>query len=339
MTWEWPVAIYLWLAGLSGGAYFTAFLADFLSGGKHEEWMRWAIYLGVPAVLIGTLLLVIDLGEQFRAWHLFVGLAPSSWQVVSTYGAASLRAWPPFLNLYPVSPMSLGSWILLLWSTIGVALIALWFAKAFKSGKEKTSLSGAIASALRPLLPTLGALKWIAFILSILLIAYTGVLLSATNKGLWANALPLPALFVASAISTGIATIVLIQSAVSGLLRRTLLAQAGEATTGEAVAVWGKADAIVILIEVVALALYLLWIGLLSGPIGAQAVRALLVGSLAVPFWGGVVILGLLIPLALEASVLRTGKEPPATLLIASALCVLFGGFILRMVVVLGGQL
>jgi len=338
MTWEWQVAIYLWLAGLGGGAYFAAFLADRLSGGKHEEWVRIATYLGVPAVLIGSLLLGMDLGEQFSAWHLFVGLSPSSWQVVSTQGAASLRTWPPSLSLFPLSPMSLGSWILLLWAVIGVALIALWFARAFES-LEETNLFGTVASALRPFLPALNVLKWIAFALSVLLIAYTGVLLSATNKGLWANALPLPALFVASAISTGIAAIVIIMSTAIGPALRSLFGQVGEATTGEAVATLGKADAVVILIEVVALTLYLLWIGLLSGPAGAQAVGVLLSGSLALPFWGGVVVLGLLIPLALEASALRAGKEPAATVLLTSALCVLLGGFILRMVVVIGGQL
>ena len=339
MTWEWQVAIYLWLAGLGGGAYFTAFLTDRLSGGKHEEWVRIATYLGVPAVLLGSLLLVTDLGERFRAWHLFVGLSPSSWQVISTSGAASLRTWPPFLNLYPISPMSLGSWILLIWSVIGVALIALWFAKAFESVGEETNLFSTVASALRPFLPALNALKWIVFVLSVLLIAYTGVLLSATNKGLWANALPLPALFVASAISTGIATILIIMSTAIGPALRTLLGQVGEATTGETVVTLGKADAVVMVIEVVALALYVLWIGLLSGPAGAQAIGVLLSGSLALPFWGGVVVLGLLIPLALEASVLRTRKEPPAIVLVASALCVLLSGFILRMVVVIGGQL
>jgi polysulfide reductase chain C len=338
MTWEWQVAIDLWLAGLAGGAYFTAFLADRFSGGKHEEWVRIATYLGVPAALIGSLVLAMDLGEQFRAWHLFIGLSPSSWQVVSTYGAASLRTWPPFLNLYPISPMSLGSWILLFWSLIGVALIALWFAKAFES-VEEANFFGTVASALRPFLPALNVLKWIAFALSVLLITYTGVLLSATNKGLWANAFPLPALFVASASLTGIAAILIIMSTAIGPSLRTLFGTAGEATTGEAVATLGKAGAVVILIEIVALALYLLWIGLLSGPAGAQAIGVLLSGSLAVPFWGGVVVLGLLIPLALEANVLRTRKEPPAIVLTASALCVLLGGFILRMVVVIGGQL
>lgn len=338
MTWEWQVAIDLWLAGLGGGAYFAAFLADRFSGGKHEEWVRIATYLGVPAALIGSLLLAIDLGEQSRAWHLFVGLSPFSWQVASTYGVASLRTWPLSLNLYPISPMSLGSWILLLWSLVGVALIALWFAKAFES-IEEANLFGTVASALRPFLPALNALKWIACVLSVLLIAYTGVLLSATNKGLWANALPLPALFVASAILTGIAAILILMSTAIGPSLRTLFGTVGEATTSEAVTTLGKAGAVVILIELVVLALYLLWIGFLSGPAGAQAIGVLLSGSLAVPFWGGVVVLGLLIPLALEANVLRTRKELPATVLVASALCVLFGGLILRMVVVIGGQL
>ncbi len=311
MLWKWEVAIYLWLAGLGGGAYFAAFLANRLSGGRYKEWVRFAVYLGVPAGLLGSLLLVLDLGEQLRSWHLFTGFRPGS-------------------------PMSMGSWILLIWSVIGVAMIALWFAEVFPA-EEKGPL-GAIASVLRPLVPVVNVLSWVAFVLATLLIAYTGVLLSATNQALWRGALLLPALFVASAVSTGIAALLVVTSTRIGPFLRELFGEAGETPATEAVARLGKADTVVIVIEAVALTGYLLWLSVFSTPDAALSASLLLSGTLSPFFWVGVVFIGLLIPLGLEFVALRKARAVHVTALLP-ALCTLFGGLVLRAVVVFGGQL
>jgi len=311
MTWEWGVALDLWLAGLAGGAYFTAFLADRLSGGKHEEWVRFAIYLGVPVALLGSLLLVLDLGQQLRAWHLFTGFRLAS-------------------------PMSMGSWILLLWATVGIALIALWFAETFPT--EEKGFFGTLASLFRPLLPGLNILGWVAFVLAALLITYTGVLLSATNRALWRGALPLPALFVASAISTGIAALLVIVSTGVGPLLRSLFGEVGHTPTKEAVSKLGKVVALVMVIELIVLSGYLVWLRAFSTPDAALAAGLLISGSLSPFFWVGVILTGLLIPLGLLFIAIREGRVTPVTALL-SALCILFGGLVLRAVVVFGGQL
>jgi polysulfide reductase chain C len=312
MLWKWEVVVYLWLAGLGGGAYFAAFLADRLSGGRYKEWVRFAVYLGVPVVLLGSLLLVMDLGQQLRSWHLFTGFRP-------------------------VSPMSMGSWILLIWSAIGVAMIALWFAEAFPA-EEKGPL-GAIASVLRPLVPVANVLGWVAFVLAALLIAYTGVLLSATNQALWGGALLLPALFVASAISTGIAALLVVMSTGIGPFLRDLFGEVGEATTAEAVEELGKADAVVMVIESVILTGYLFWLSTFSTPDAALAAGLLLFGSLSPFFWVGIVFTGLVIPLGLEFVALRKAEPAIPLTALLSALCALFGGLVLRAVMVFGGQI
>lgn len=312
MTWEWPVAIDIWLAGLAGGAYFTAFLADRFSGGKHKEWVRFAVYLGVPAALLGALILVMDAGEQLRSWHLFTGFRL-------------------------VSPMSMGSWIVLVWSAIGVAMIALWFAEAFPA-EEKGPFS-TIASVLRPLVPVVDILSWVAFVLAALLIAYTGVLLSATNQALWGGALLLPALFVASAISTGIAALLVAVSTGVGPFLRDLFGEVGEATPAEAVVELVKVNTVVIVIESVILIGYLLWLSAFSTPDAALSVGLLLSGSLSPLFWIGVVFTGLLIPLGSGFMALRKAQPAIPLPALLSALCVLFGGVVLRAVVVLGGQM
>ena len=89
MTWKWELVIYLWIAGIAGGAYFVAFLVNWLTGRKAEQLPKIATLIGVPLVGVGSLLLIVDLGEQLRAWHLFTRFKIGS-------------------------PMNMGSWILLL---------------------------------------------------------------------------------------------------------------------------------------------------------------------------------------------------------------------------------
>jgi formate-dependent nitrite reductase membrane component NrfD len=279
MVWEWPIWLYLWAAGVAGGGFFAAFLVNLFSGGKYKRMLRIATLVGLPLVLVGVLLLVIDLGNQLWAWHLFV-------------------------RFYLISAMSLGSWILTLWSIIAVILLALWFTE------EPIGIFDRVFSLLRPFVSLAGPLGWVEFVLSVLLIAYTGVLLSNTNQALWASVL-LPMLFVVSAVSTGMAATLL----VSALL--------GQAIPHE----FGRAGAILAGLEVLALIAFL----------ATVPASVLISGPLALWFWIGVVLLGLLVPFGLEVWTVRAKTTVP--LVLASTLCVLLGGVILRAVVVIGGQM
>jgi formate-dependent nitrite reductase membrane component NrfD len=283
--WEWPTWVYLWAAGVAGGGYFAAFLADRFTGRKHKELLQIATWIGVPLVLLGVLLLVFDLGNPLWAWHLFA-------------------------RFMPASPMSLGSWILFIWSITGVALIALWFAEIFEPAGQPTDLFARVASLLRPLVPATEILVWIALVLSVLLIAYTGVLLSNTSQPLWTTVL-LPTLFVVSAISTGLAATLL----VSALMGKEIPHE------------FGQAGAIMAVLEVLALISFLV-----AAPAGV-----LINGPLSLWFWVGVVLIGLVVPFGLELWTLKA--KGTRLLVLASTLCVLLGGFILRAVVVIGGQI
>ncbi|NPV09577.1 MAG: polysulfide reductase NrfD [Anaerolineae bacterium] len=300
MTWEWQTAVYLWVAGIAGGAYLAAFLVN-VFGYRRRDLVRRATYVGVPLVILGTLLLVYDLGKPLRAWHLFLSFRANAWEVVPGVGVASLRGFPPNIPFYPGSPMSMGSWILFLFIAIGVVMAVLWAAES--------SEGRGILGWLQPLAPVAGILSWVMAGLSVLLIAYTGVLLSATNQPLWAGALLLPALFVISAVATGTALLLLV-----------------EALRGRDIPhVFGRAAATLAVLEVIALAGFLLTVPSV----------VLVTGSLSPWFWGGVVVVGLLVPFGLE---LYSARKMMAPLMIASTLCVLLGGLVLRMVVVIGGQ-
>jgi formate-dependent nitrite reductase membrane component NrfD len=313
MTWEWPIAIDLLAAGLAGGAYFSGFLTDRISGGKHALLPKIAMFLGVPLVLLGSLLLVLDLGEQLRAWHLFTRFRPGS-------------------------AMSMGSWILILYALIGIVMIALWWADSFDPEKIKlTGLSG-LAKVIRPARPALGVLSWIALVLAVVLMTYTGVLLSATNQALWASTFLLPVLFVVSAVFTGSALLLLVLKSGLGRLLDILFGGEGETIPDETINAMAKATAVVGVWNVVVLAAFLAWLAFGSTAAAADSVGILTFGGLAFLFWVGVVIVGLLIPLALLYASVR-GKEPVVGAILTSACLVLIGGFVLRLVIVLGGQM
>jgi len=285
VVWEWPIFIDLWAAGVAGGGFFAAFLVDRLTGRKHKLAVQIATWVGVPLVLLGVLLLVLDLGNQLWAWHLFV-------------------------RFYPVSPMSLGSWILTLWSIGSVALVALWFAEMVEPTEQPADLFAQVASWLRPLVPATEILLWIVFVLSVLLITYTGVLLSSTRMPLWSTAL-LPTLFVTSAIFTGTSLI------------RLILALLGSGVVGEL----GKAILILAAVQAVVLVAFLL----------AVPAGLLIAGPLSLLFWLGVVLIGVVVPFAVELWALRA--KVARLLAPVSSVCVLLGGLALRAVLVIGGQM
>lgn len=303
MTWNWQVAVYLWAAGVAGGGYFAAFLVDRLTGGRHKSLMRTALYLGIPLAAIGVFMLVLDLGKPLRAWHLFV-------------------------RFFPGSPMSMGSWILFVWLVVGIALVVLWWAESFSPGRKLPELVEVLLSALRDLILFAGVLSWILLATSVLLVAYTGVLLSTSSRALWSASPMLPALFVVSAVSTGIAGSLLVLSATRG-----------RAGLGELMAKLGEADTILIILEMVILVVYLVWLGLLSSPVAAEAVKVLVSGKLGLLFWLGVAVVGLILPLGLELAATRGGKGVKVPLVALSSLFVLCGGFVLRWVVLFAGQI
>ncbi|HUV95375.1 MAG TPA: NrfD/PsrC family molybdoenzyme membrane anchor subunit, partial [Anaerolineae bacterium] len=79
LSWGTPLFFDLWVAGMAGGAYFAAFLTHLFGANEDQRLLKLATYVGVPMVLLGVLTLVVDLGEPFRFWHLYVGLTPYWW--------------------------------------------------------------------------------------------------------------------------------------------------------------------------------------------------------------------------------------------------------------------
>jgi formate-dependent nitrite reductase membrane component NrfD len=317
MTWTWPIIIYLWLAGIGGGAYAITFLAHRLGGGRYQGARRVAAGLGIPGVILGVALLVLDLGYPFRAWHLFV-------------------------RFRPLSPMSVGSWLLLAWAVVASVLFLTWWARSLA---EQGTLSGwrKVVGFFRIVGPVAGVLDALEFALSIFLATYTGVLLSSSSVPLWSSTLLLPALFVASAVATGTALLNLAGALGSQQVGPPLMA------------LFSRGAAAVGLVEILLLGGLLLWAAAVPAPVASAAagsaqgtavspalpaVTALVSGALRLPFWVGVVLVGIVLPVGTEmALTIRGFERPPRALLALCTLMVLSGGLVLRAVIVLGGQI
>lgn len=162
-------------------------------------------------------------------------------------------------------------------------------------------------------------LEIVGCVIALAVAAYTGVLLGVVETfPLWHSPL-LPLLFVVSATSTGVASVVLAgfcfpqeQEHLHRLLVRTRL-------------VLPAAEIILVL---------LLLATTQGNPTGAATVESLLTGSYAVAFWLGLIVVGLVFPLGLSAYELIK-KEAKPWVTVGAEAAVLVGGFLLRYLVVI----
>lgn len=203
------------------------------------------------------------------------------------------------------------------WIFIGSVLLAVFTlcAFVFALGLRFVKLS-------RGFMKTIGT---IGFVTGIGVSAYTGILIGIVfNVPFW-NAPALPLIFMISALSTGLSTLILLIIEMKDEIIETISHELA------------KADGYVMILELIVLAIFLLIRS--YGPIGAiESVKMILFGDLAVYFVGGVLLMGLAIPIMLTFGYkLRGGKAKHVTFV--SALFVLIGGAMLRYVVLKAGIL
>lgn len=149
------------------------------------------------------------------------------------------------------------------------------------------------------------------------LASYTGVLLATTHLPAWSTNPLLGALFLASAASTGMAAV--------GI---GLVLSRGRVGGG-----WARlkqADNVALILEIALLVLFLVLLGV--------AARPLLMGVNGILLIGGVLIVGLVIPLIMQFRAGFGGLKASTGLTLLVSALILLGGFIMRMVIVMGGQ-
>ena len=294
--WGWYIVLYFFIGGLAGGCYFIATLIDQFGRAEDRPIARFGYYVAFPAVLVSGLLLTIDLNRPLRFWHMLV----------------ERNTLEPMFK--PYSPMSIGSWALLVFGFFTF----LSFMGALAEEHEEhvrwrflRRFRWKAFCAVRP--PSLGG-KIVAFLggLAGLFIAgYTGVLLSVTNRPIWSDTPLVGMLFIVSAASTSAALLM-------------LLAHRYGWRTLPGVASLHRMDQIVLTLEMFVLLALVISLG--------PAVRGWL------NIWGValllVVALGMVWPLIMGRRH-SAGRHVDLT---TSALLVLVGGFFLRLIVVFSSE-
>ena len=320
-VWGWEIPLYLFLGGVVAGMMVFAGLAMLRTAKGEDTRGFFSVQTPLAAFLLlnlGMLALLLDLAHP-------------------------LYVWAVYLTFEPASPMSWGSWVLLVVYAILLvsALIRLdeawpWLGRTFPVVKRWsaaiTGNSGRLA-----------LLGWINIVFGVAVGIYTGILLNTmVARPLW-NTAVLPVLFLVSGLSAGAAAMHLAtrffgrrpapQGMVGGFfaaLAQPLGREPPEAATVDALI---RADVVLLTVEFVLLLLLVL--GLVTSTAShAQAAQLVLGGPYTLAFWGAIVVGGILVPVLLQS--LELSHRIPHT--IVPALLVLAGGYVLRWVMVNAGQ-
>ncbi|MFH1845034.1 MAG: NrfD/PsrC family molybdoenzyme membrane anchor subunit, partial [bacterium] len=295
------------LGGLSAGLFVLSALLTFFGGQPFRSLARAGALVAPFPVAIGCLILIFDLGNPLRFWRLF-----------------STIQW--------TSPMSVGSWLLVIFTGVAFLHAALWkfpeSPDSLQFRKWTVRLPGAdLRRTWRRLLAAVG------IPLGLGVGIYTGVLLGAIPARPFWNTPMVAMLFLFSALSTATAVLLIVASRKGGTSdsfatqRRVLY----------------SADIGIILMEIFLVIPYILH-NALSTASQADSLALVLGGPFTWSFWIGFVALGLLIPLLIElfdllpliAGKAHTSHNKFFGYL--SGVLVLVGGFMLRWVFVHAGQ-
>ena len=233
--------------------------------------------------------------------------------------------FPLYMTNYS-SWLTIGGWIIGVFVPVSLAVAAAWYFN--------------LARGLRV------ALAFIALPLGVLMCLYTGDLLAAVQfVPIWSMEY-LPVLFLLSGLSTGLAVCAINAYVVKLLLfPKSARARIQNVDLEGTASVLGMWDIGIVILELIWL--YLFVNALNTGSTGNQvAAQTLLTGTLAPWFWTGVVVIGLILPLALgalEPILKMIFKKKEGWLvgwpLFAKLHLVLIGGLLLRYVIVWGGDL
>jgi protein NrfD len=220
--------------------------------------------------------------------------------------------WQLYTNIKLQSPMSWGAWTLMVITPVSFIWCALHIKALSPQWKWKYDWLRALESFFTEYKK---ALAWVMLIYSVILGIYTGILLSAFNaRPLW-NTSILGPLFLTSGLSAGAAFILILSR--SAAERK----------------VFSRIDLILIGIELF-LIVHMFMGFLASTQVQIEAARLFLGGPFTMSFWIFVVIIGMILPAALEFMELRKYPVPA----IIPALLVIFGSIMLRFIIVYAGQ-
>jgi formate-dependent nitrite reductase membrane component NrfD len=291
-VWGWEIPVYLFLGGLVAGLLVLGALYELLHPDRpRSRALRAMPFAALGLLSLGMLALFLDLEHKLQVHRFYLAFR-----------------W--------TSPMSWGSWLLLLVYPVALlhGLGALDEAQRARLLSRRT-----LARLLHPLLRWADGARRTILKLSVVaglgLGLYTGLLLGTlAARPLW-NSAVLGPLFLASGVSTGAAFLLLLRL---------------DQREHDFAVRWD--------IGAIAVELFLIGVMLLdlaAGDRAAQhALRTLAGGPWTSAFWSLVVFAGLLVPLALEL----LGRRRRLRVAAPAAVLILAGGFALRWILLAAGQ-
>lgn len=291
--WGWWIVAYFFLGGIAAGCYFIAALLELFGHDEDRPLIRLGYRIAFPLVVVCGLLLVVDLNRPERFWHMLLQSEvvdqafDKGWPWSATGWGLMVQA--PMLKHW--SPMSIGAWALFVFG--GFSLASCW-ASLWPAGRVARLLNWRWLR-----WPWRLAGSGVGFFVA----SYTGVLLAATNQPIWSQTDWVGPLFLCSAASTALATLVVIGRAEQ------------YRPSHERVK---RAELVVLCLELVVFAIFVVslspWLKSLTGV------------PLVWRLMGGALICGILVPLGLRIGWHQTWTRRP----VLPAAAVLLGGFLLR---------
>lgn len=300
LVWDWPIAIYLLLIGISSGMVILAVLLKrqiLLVNAANDGVIKATTIIAPLAVILGLMILIFHLARPWTFWHLMV-----------------------FYN--PHSVMSLG---VMLFQIYMVVLI-FWIIAIYHKALVNIFNSDWIRWLVRLIAKRERGLDIIVVLCAILLGVYTGFLLLALKSYPLLNNPILPLLFLVSGLTSAVAMAVL-----CGVVFYK------QSVHSPSLAFIHKLELPLIITELCLLAVF--FIGLVFGG-GQKEVAALtaLTGFWGGVFWLGIVGLGILLPVALTFLCSERIKFNKAYLVTMSGIG-LCSVFMLRMFILYAGQM
>ncbi|MBI5248914.1 MAG: polysulfide reductase NrfD [Desulfomonile tiedjei] len=281
-AWGWLIVAYLFLAGAGSGAFLAAVACDLLAPDWSRTLARAGSLAAGPLVTIGTVCLVLDLEA---------GL------------------WQPWRQIYLVSNLS----SMITW---GVIILSAFIPVAFLYAAALNEITFVGRFAKKYLLH----LEIVGSVLAASTAAYTGVLIAVVNGVPFWNTPLMPVLFMASAISTGLA-VAMIGAAILDI------------NTIKTLSNFALGHLIFLSVEAVVLMMFI-FMSLTRSVEAAASADMLISGVLSPYFWVIVVVLGIVLPFLLSIVEYYKYGELHKYLVIGADLCVLLGGMSLRAVII-----
>src|SRR5207245_3825448 len=176
------------VGGIAGGGSLLAAIVDWFGAPEDRPVARTGYNVAAVGAIISGALLTIDLGRPLRFWHMLFQSA--------NFPALMFKGW---------SPISFGAWGILLFGLF--AVLSALGARAEEGRLQMRALravGGMVRGGVAKLVAGIGGL------IGLFIAGYTGILLSVTNRPIWADSPWLGALFVASGASTGAAALILL---------------------------------------------------------------------------------------------------------------------------------